>query len=297
MNFLELAVLAVGCMAQDNTIVDCWRMQNAASAVSAVTSVAPYLSGSAVDVVLSAESALVWEPVHTHFLYEKNTDGRRPIASLSKLLTVLSVRQKLSSSSVVVIPEAVRAVQRQGAHIGLVPGEHARVDELLAATLIASANDAAFTLAEAAFGSQEAFVVQANDYALKLGLRDTHVTDATGLLAAGQYSTARDVARLLDLVYEDSEMRPWLAQKTGSLVTTEGTRRSYKSTNQLLGTYLPIIAAKTGYTLEAGENLAIFTENAEGVRLGAVILGSKQRFQDMKVLVEWVWRNYTWNNI
>jgi len=65
--------------------------------------------------------------------------------------------------------------------------------------------------------------------------------------------------------------------------------------NKLLGTYFPVLAAKTGYTVAAGENLVVMTNGDEGQRIGAVVLGSEQRFYDMKVLVEWVWRNFEWS--
>jgi D-alanyl-D-alanine carboxypeptidase len=78
------------------------------------------------------------------------------------------------------------------------------------------------------------------------------------------------------------------------LVTQEGAIRRYTTTNRLLKTYVPVIAAKTGYTREAKENLALLTEGSNGQRVGAVVLGSDARFQDSKVLVEWIWRNYSW---
>ena len=78
------------------------------------------------------------------------------------------------------------------------------------------------------------------------------------------------------------------------LRTREGSVRSYASTNKLLGTYFPVLAAKTGYTPAAGQNLIVMTHGEAGQRIGAVVLGSSDRFQDMKTLVEWIQRNYTW---
>ncbi|MEX1997078.1 MAG: hypothetical protein WEA04_00160 [Candidatus Andersenbacteria bacterium] len=254
----------------------------------------PVREGEAVDVVLSAEAALVWDVATGKELYAKEVDTRRPVASLSKLLSVLVIRDQLSAESMILIPPEAQAIQRSGAHIRLLPGEHASVQELLAAGLIASANDAMVSLAVAGFGSEENFVHYANQYALAQGLLNTKLANATGLSGGEQYSTAQDIRRLLTLVFADPLLQPLLSQKQGQLATQEGGRRTYKTTNQLLGTYLPIIAAKTGYTVEAGENLALFTSGPEGQRIGAVILGSEARFQDMKTLVEWIWRNYAW---
>ena len=100
---------------------------------------------------------------------------------------------------------------------------------------------------------------------------------------------------MLTMAYAHPRIGEHLAAPLGTLVTDAGLTRHYVSTNKLLKTYVPIVAAKTGYTVEAGENLAIITEGSNGQQIGAVILGSSDRFQDMKVLVEWIWRNYSWN--
>ncbi len=125
-------------------------------------------------------------------------------------------------------------------------------------------------------------------------VENTKLANATGFSGGEQFSTARDVMRMLAVAYEDSVLRPYLSEKKGTVRTVEGTKRSFTSTNKLLGTYMPILAAKTGYTREAGENLVVITEGENGEQIGAVLLGSENRFHDMKVLVEWIWRNYTW---
>ena len=200
----------------------------------------------------------------------------------------------MSGDAAVVIPPTVRTVQQQGAHIRLPAGEHAPVNELLAASLIPSANDAMVTLAAAAAGDEAAFVTLANSEAARLGLRNTRVANATGLPGGDQYSTAEDIRQLLTLVYANPRLAPYLNDAAGSLRTREGTTRAYKTTNDLLATYLPILAAKTGYTTDAGENVALLTRDAAGHTIGIVILGSQQRFQDAKILAEWINRHYTW---
>ncbi|MGH9858270.1 MAG: D-alanyl-D-alanine carboxypeptidase family protein, partial [Acidobacteriota bacterium] len=184
-------------------------------------------------------------------------------------------------------------VQRRGAHIRLPVGEHASVAELLAASMIASANDAMVTLTIAASGSEEAFVAAANQKAQSLGASHTHLANATGLSGGTQYSTAENVAVLLQKAYNDPLLHPFLSQSSGVLTTLEGTTRQYKTTNDLLASYVPIEAGKTGFTYEAGENLAIITQSESGHLIGAVVLGSEHRFQDMKALMDWIERNYT----
>lgn len=254
----------------------------------------PYKTGDSIDVVLTADAALVWDVDTKTILYTRNADTKRPIASLNKLLSALVIRQLLTPSDVIKIPPDVRAAQRKGANIRLPVGQHATVDSLLAASMIRSANDAIVALAVAARGSEEAFVASANEYAARHGLFQTKIANATGLHGGTQYSTAHDVMKMLTLAYKDPSLRPYLSQQHGFLITQEGTKREYTSTDELLGTYLPILAGKTGYTAQAKENLAIITVGPKGQKIGAVILGSGNRFQDMKVVVEWIWRNYTW---
>jgi len=245
-------------------------------------------------VVLTAKGALAWDIDTGAVLYEKAADERRPIASLNKLLSTLVVVDNLKLDDVIEVSSTAARAGRRGANIKLPIGHHATMQELLAASLIASANDAMIVLAEAVADSEANFVVRANAYATQHGLRNTVVSNATGLPGDAQYSTARDVREMLEMAYQDKRLTSYLSQAAGTLTTLEGARREYDSTNKLLTTYVPILAAKTGYTIEAGENLAIVTAGADGQRIGAIILGSTERFQDMKVLTEWLYRNYVW---
>lgn len=290
---IELALLALTCVLGQLPVTRCL-VPDATSAAVAGATTQPTLTGEAMDVVLSAEATLAWDVESGAILYERHADVQRPIASLTKLLAVLVVRERLAPDDVVEVPVSVRRVQSQGAHVRLPVGAHVRVQELLAAGLIASANDALVTLAHAAAGSEEEFATMAAAYAQTHGLRATVPANATGLSGGTQYSTAHDVRALFTAVYGDSLLSPFLAQAGGTLTTQEGAVRRYTTTNKLLGTYLPILAAKTGYTLEAKENLALISTTRSGQKIGLVILGSENRFQDAKVLAEWISRNYTW---
>ncbi len=255
----------------------------------------PQKTGRSIDVVLSAKSVYVWDIATGQELYEKNPDELRPIASLNKLISLLTIRQYLKPSTVVEIPPEVKRAQNLGADVGLPIGQHTTVQDLIAASAIPSANDAMVTLAIAAKGSEEEFTKTATAFAKAHGMNNTLLSTATGLSGGEQHSTARDVATALRLASADPVLKPYLSAQQGTITTLEGYKRDYKSTDKLLGTYLPIYAAKTGYTIEAGENLAIITATPSGQKIGAVVLGSEDRFSDMKVLVEWIVRNFTWN--
>jgi D-alanyl-D-alanine carboxypeptidase (penicillin-binding protein 5/6) len=292
MTFLELAAAALGCLLIGSPIPACVDQQ---SHVAGIRSQAgPVQTGDALDVVLSAQAALAWDVDTDTVLYSKNPDDERPIASLNKLVAMLAARTLLQPDAIVEIPPEVRAAQRGGADVSLPVGQHISVSQLFAAAAIPSANDAMVTLAIAAKGSEEDFVAYANTFAQQHGLEHTKLANSTGLNGGDQHSTASDVRRMLTMASNDALLGPLLSQSKGTVRTEEGFSKEYKTTDELLGSYLPIIAAKTGYTPQAGENLAIITRTKEGHKIGAVVLGSADRFHDMKVLVEWIERNYTW---
>jgi D-alanyl-D-alanine carboxypeptidase len=255
----------------------------------------PVFKHDSLDVIISADSALVWDEKTGEVLYEKNANKRRPVASVSKLLSALTVREYSSTTQLIeILPEARRA-QLSGANIKLPIGDQATVYDLLASGLIASANDAMVTLAVGLFDSEEEFVNRANEFAQKNGFYNTKVSNATGLSGGEQYSTAYDVMKMFRLAYRDQVLRNMMISEKGTLRTELGAKRNYKSTNKLLGTYFPVLAAKTGYTYEAGQNFVVMTYGELGQRIGVVVLGSEERFQDAKILVEWIWRNYEWS--
>ncbi|MBI1833843.1 MAG: D-alanyl-D-alanine carboxypeptidase [Candidatus Andersenbacteria bacterium] len=298
MTLTSTLVAATFCALLQQPLTECVVSNNTPAAVAGIQTITtPQHTGEAVDVVLTAQAAIVWDVATGTILYEKNADSQRPVASLSKLVSALTIRSLMAPATIVEISPAVRSAQLSGANIKLPIGQHATVQELLEAGMIASANDAMVALAEASSGSEQEFVTYANAHAAELGLSHTQLANATGLEGGTQYSTARDIMQAMKRVYSDSLLRSFMDQKSGVLVTEEGARRAYETTNDLIGTYMPILAGKTGYTLEAGENLTIITRDSAGHTIGAVVLGSDQRFQDMKVLVEWVWRNYTWHTL
>lgn len=297
MTWLPTVLMAVSCLLAGAPTISCSSGNAASQAAQREMKKqrpVPVRTGESLDVILSAQAAVAWEVDSGELLYRKNETTSRPVASINKLLAALVIREALPVDRIIEIPPEVKKAQREGANIKLPVGEHASVGDLLAAGMIPSANDAMVALAVSADGSEEEFARHMNKYAVAHGLKDTVAANATGLNGGVQHSTALDVKKLLTLAYSDDFLRAFLNAPEGVLTTVEGSRREYKSTDKLLKTYLPIMAAKTGYTVQAGENLVIMTSGAQGQRIGAVILGSSDRFQDMKVLVEWIWRNYSW---
>ena len=304
MSILDLTLLAMSCVlhtpAADTCLHQASHTYESPSPVAGQNVASPQFTGGAVDVVLTAQAAYAWDVASGTTLYAKQADSSRPVASITKLLSALTAVEHLASDTEVTISTTAAGRARQGANVKLPAGHQVAVGELLAASLIASANDAMVALAEAVSGSEAAFVTVLNQHAKQSGLLNTQASNATGLSTPAsptvteQFSTAREVSTLMTLAYNHPTLRPLLSAPHGILRTAQGATRSYESTNKLLHTYVPVQAAKTGYTAEAGQNLVIISEGAAGQQIGAVILGSEQRFQDMKILLEWVGRNYSW---
>lgn len=244
---------------------------------------------------LSAESYVVIDVGTGAVLAAQNPSAIRPVASLTKLLTALTVAQRVDPEEVVTVsPRAARA-GRLGADMDLVPGERLTVRDLLAGLLVPSANDAAVALAEHVSGSEERFSKDMNQVAQSMGLSRTHAVNATGLDHPGHYSSAYDMGLLLARVWRDPLLGLYL-RATSLDVTAVDNRKTHhlRTTNRLLGRRTDILAGKTGFTDAAGQSLAVVAENDAGHSIVAVLLGSADRFADMDNLLNWTFWAYQW---
>ncbi len=208
-----------------------------------------------------------------------------PIASITKLMTVLVALDRLSPADVVTVTG--NAAQVGESRIPLHAGQRITVEELLEGALIQSANNAADALAAAASdGDIPRFVTWMNDRAQQLGLRDTHFTRADGLDAPGHVSSAHDVAVLAQVAMRSPVVRTIVRERSAVI---ENGRFVVHTWNDLLGVFPGLIGVKTGHTNRAG-----WCQVAAFKRLGytiyAVILGSPSRAQrntDLERLLAW----------
>ena len=150
---------------------------------------------------IHAASAVLADLDTGQVLFDLNRNERRPIASVTKIMTALLVVERTDLTDVVTVTEAAASGQVSGiSGLGLVAGERIRVDELLYALLLQSANDAAEALAEHVSGSVDAFVEDMNARAEELGMMRTMFTSPNGLDDTG-YSSAADLVRLTRVAY------------------------------------------------------------------------------------------------
>lgn len=219
--------------------------------------------------LVEIDGAVVWQ---------KNATQRLAPASLTKLMTALLVAGQIDPQARVTVGAA--AAHETGTRLGLREGETFSAHDLLAATLIASANDACHALADHLGGSQAGFVQRMNQRAQQLGLHNTRFGNACGHDAPGHFSSVQDL-RLLSRALLQQTLAAELVAKAELRITSLDGSRSFllSSTNALLGRYAGAVGIKTGSTPAAGKCLvALARRGAHTVLL--VLLKGKDRWWD-----------------
>src|SRR5262245_55469565 len=204
-------------------------------------------------------------------LARHDAEHARAIASITKLMTAVVVLEHAKLDDLVRIsPEAARVGEST---VYLRAGEELTVAELLRATLVPSANDAAEALAlHVGGGSADRFVALMNAKARQLGLTETHFENPHGLDQRGHVSSARDVTALVRYALGIPFIRDALSRTS---VTLPG-GRTFESTDDLLSSWAPLVAGKTGHTHDAGWSQAAAAARGDASVYGAV-LGSDSR--------------------
>ena len=250
-----------------------------------------------VPMTLTAPSAILMEADTGAVIFEKNADERRPAASITKLMTLLIVFERLDEGGIT--PEDRITVSQ---HAADQPGSQAFLDayavyplkDILKATVIASANDGAVALAEYLAGTEESFTALMNRRAEELGLKNTHYVNCTGLPADGQYTCARDVAVISREVTKHPGYFAYSSVWLDSLTHPSGRVTDLTNTNRLVRFYQGCDGLKTGSTSEAKYCLSATAER-KGMRLIAVVLGvpnSQTRFDEARAMMDYGFATY-----
>ena len=205
-------------------------------------------------------------------------------ASLTKIMTALLVLEREPLDRVVTVSNGAAA--ESGARIGLRRGDRMTVGNLLAATLIFSANDACRALADHVGGDRERFITLMNARAEKLGLKGTHFNDPCGHDQPRHYSTAHDLAILAEIALGNRTFRDLVSRQQLQIRTVDGKRRfNLRSRNHLLGRYPGAAGVKTGLTPAAGGCLVALAER-EGTRVLLVMLHTRNRWHDATAMLD-----------
>jgi D-alanyl-D-alanine carboxypeptidase (penicillin-binding protein 5/6) len=238
---------------------------------------------------VDARAYVVMNGATQEVLLARNAHDRLPVASITKLMTALLTVANARPNDVVVVDSEAAGVT--GSTIGLRAGERLRVRELLAASLIQSANDSAVALGEYIEArTGEPFAELMNSRAQSLGLEDSRFVRPDGLDVAGQYSSALDVTKLGLVAMREPLIRALVRQESA---TISGGRR-LNTWNDLLGEFPGVFGVKTGHTSVAGWS-EVAAARGNGVAIYATVLGSPSRSvrnADLEELLGWGMSRY-----
>ena len=257
----------------------------------------PILDTSMNEVRLDAKSAILYDVKSDRNLFEKNIKEKLPIASLTKIITAIVVWEKFSPNDIVTIK--LSAVMVDGERKDLYAGETLTVHNLIQMMLIESSNDAAYALRDYAASRSMDLMAEMNTKASELGMNDTYFVDPAGLDDAG-YSTVSDLVKGVAYALRYDAIWSFSRQATATIVSTDGKiTHEIKSTDQLLGVLSDIVGGKTGYTDSALGCMILIVDAPSSAggpsdRIIAIILGSHDRFGDMKNLISWAKQAYRW---
>lgn len=244
---------------------------------------------------INARAAVLFDTHSGRFLYQKDIYKPLPIASLTKLMTAVVLLENVDLNRDIVVPVEDLNVDGNGAD--LVKGEKIRGNDLLKLMLIESSNDAALVFGTEAQKQGVDLVKKMNDKAVALGMNSTKFTNPAGL-DDDALSTAADLIKLVE--YISKYHKPiWNILKTESLDITSSDDtiiHHIVNTDQLLGKIPDIIGGKTGFTPAAMGMMILVTnvDNAASNLIG-VILGSSDRFSEIRQLIEWGRMAYRWH--
>ena len=248
---------------------------------------------------IRAKSAILMEPETGEILYESNSDEKLPPASITKIMSLLLVMEALDRGDFTLetqVSASEHACSMGGSQIWLEPGECMTVNELLKATVIASANDACVALGELVAGSEEGFVALMNERAAELGMTNTTFQNCTGLDSEGHLTSAHDVAIMSCELIKHNLIKNYSTVWMDSL--RDG-KSELVNTNKLVRFYQGTTGLKTGTTSTAKYCLSASAER-DGLKLVAVILAgetSNDRFEGAKKLLDYGFANYSFTKL
>ena len=243
---------------------------------------------------LAGKSAVLMEKDTGKVLYSVNPDEKCAPASITKIMSLLLVMEAIDKGKLALdtkVTASEHACSMGGSQIWLEPGETMTVDELLKATVIASANDATVALAEAVSGSEETFVVNMNKKAKSLGMKNTNFVNCSGLDADGHYSTAEDIAKMSVALLKHELIKNY---STVWMDELRGGDSQLVNTNKLVRFYSGATGLKTGTTSAAGFCVSASAQR-QGMELCAVVLGAAnndERFGSARKLLDYGFANW-----
>lgn len=250
------------------------------------------------ELELDAKSVILIEANTRKVLYEYNADEALPPASVTKIMTLLLVMEAVDSGKIALtdtVTVSEDAASMGGSQIYLSAGETMSVEDMIKSVVVASANDAAYALAEYVAGSEEIFVQMMNKRAAELGMKNTHFENTNGLddTTENHVISARDIAIMSAELLTHQKI---LDYTTIWQDTIRDGAFTLTNTNRLIRFYQGANGLKTGSTSKAGFCISA-TAKRDGMQLIAVVMGSKNRDsrnETAKKLLNWGFASYAY---
>lgn len=255
---------------------------------------------------INSGSVVLLENSTSKVLFEKDMNKKLEPASITKIMTAILAIENCNLNDIVTVPyEAISNIPSGYSVAPLQADEQISVDQLLRVLMVHSANDAANALAFHIDGSISAFAERMNAKLQALGLADSHFTNPSGQHDDNHYSTAHDIAILMQYCMKNTTFKTYASLKSCNLsATNKSAERDFENTNPMLNTsssyyYKPLVTTKTGFTSQAMFCLASFA-SYNNLDLICVILHadtSDIRFNETKNLFDYGFQNFAFKNI
>lgn len=231
----------------------------------------------AVEMEISAKSAILVDFNTGKVLYSKNENEPLAMASMTKVMSMLLIMEKIDDGSLKyddIVEISTESSSMGGSQIFLNPGDKYKVIDLLKGVAMASANDAVVALAEKTYGSKEHFIEAMNKKAESLGLKNTHFVNVHGLDEEGHYSSAYDMSVMARELLKHEKILDFTRVYEEYLTKPDGSQIWLVNTNKLVRFYDGVDGLKTGFTQKAGYCLTA-TGKKNNLRLISVVMGEE----------------------
>lgn len=238
--------------------------------------------------VKNCKAAILYETNTDTLMYAQNADTQLPPSSLLKILTALIAIEKGNMTDVVMVKEeTLSTLAADAVSIDLVPEEVVTVQDLLYGMMVGSGNDAAAVLAEHIMGSQQAFVDEMNRYAQSLGCTATNFTNVHGLHDDAQYTTARDVGRILAKAVQNETFCEVFGEKYYTVPETNKSEARYLSSQNYLINNDKVIeyfdervtGSRTAVANDRTRSIASVAQ-VNDMKLICIVMGAESKYED-----------------
>ncbi len=244
---------------------------------------------------ISAEAAIAIDRQTYTPLFSKHPKTRTFPASTTKIATAIIVMREYDLNKIVTVPADIYK-KAPGSSMHLIPQDKLTIKDLLIGMLVNSGNDAAYTLALAHPKGIDGFMSDMNNLAIELNLKDTSFSNPVGFDSTKQYTSPLNLAVLADNALKFPLIQQIVATKDITVRSAIDPDIKYPlhNTNRLLGTVAGVRGVKTGWT-DAAQGVLVTDVVRNGHEIIVVVMRSTQREYDSTKIIEWVYKNYSWN--